>query len=566
MEHIYDQFQQAQCDADAEDLADDLIKQFGKYNVRIGLSNIHALSDRAIMEVKLKGNTRETHLRANMTDVKKKLKLPILCVQSYQYRLFIIASRKEIVYDHLPKLLRMGAYKKANQRMLLPCLVGHNVVGSLTFMDLSEQPHLLLGGSSNSGKSVGLQAAISSISYGVSPETVNFVLVDLGANDLMPFEDLPHLACPVVRSQDVAFQALKALVVEMERRKDLELTNKQEFDALPRLVLVVDEFPALFHYVENKRISNSLRDMISSLLRRGRHGKIHVVLAAQNPTYQNMKVDLGNITARIAFQCAKKNFSEVILGEGGAERLSESGDLLLKATNFSGLQQIRGAYATPEELKQLVQTIAAKWRGKRADRFAIDIHNGEGEFSPNYGKVVVQTPPDDRLLATVMLWAVGRKVVSVNQIQRNFKIGWNKAAELVNQLESMGLVGQPISKLPRCVTPFSFEDIPADMLGFLQRNGVTDEAVKLAISARDSKTTELATERLYKVRQYPIEKTPAATQNFLWDNGPSVEHAKARSTTSSKYKFRARKRELPPQEINRILERLGSDRNKRQKI
>lgn len=127
--------------------------------------------------------------------------------------------------------------------MLLPCLVGHNVVGSLTFMDLSEQPHLLLGGSSNSGKSVGLQAAISSISYGVSPETVNFVLVDLGANDLMPFEDLPHLACPVVRSQDVAFQALKALVVEMERRKDLELTNKQEFDALPRLVLVVDEFP-----------------------------------------------------------------------------------------------------------------------------------------------------------------------------------------------------------------------------------------------------------------------------------------------------------------------------------
>lgn len=80
MEHIYDQLQQAQRDADAEDLADNLTKQFGRYNVRIGLSNIHALSDRAIMEVKLKGNTREAHLRANMTDVKKKLKLSILCV------------------------------------------------------------------------------------------------------------------------------------------------------------------------------------------------------------------------------------------------------------------------------------------------------------------------------------------------------------------------------------------------------------------------------------------------------------------------------------------------------
>lgn len=405
-----------------------------------------------------------------------------------------------------------------------------------------------------------------SISYGVSPEAVNFVLVDLGANDLMPFEDLPHLACPVVRSQDVALQVLNALVVEMERRKDLELTNKQEFDALPRLVLVVDEFPALFNCAEDKRTSNALRDMVSSLLRRGRHGKIHVVLAAQNPTYQNMKVDLGNITARIAFQCAKKNFSEVILGEGGAERLSEPGDLLLKATNSNGLQQIRGAFVTSEELTQLVQKIAAKWQGKRADCLSIDIHNSERGFPPDYGKIGVQMFPDNQLLAAVVLWVIGREAVSVNLIQHTFKIGGHKATELVKQLEDMGLVGRPISKLPRHVTPISFEDIPAGMLGFLQRNGITDDAVKLAISARDSKTTELVTRQPYEVGRHPVEKTPAATQDFLRDDGPGVEHAKTSPTVSPNYKSYACRHGLPPKKLDKVLERLGSDKNKGKKF
>ena len=171
--------------------------------------------------------------------------------------------------------------------------MGYDVLGNPVVIDLAAQPHLLLGGPPNSGKSTGLQSVISSISYNVSPQEVNFVLIDLGANDLMSFGNLPHLACPVVRSQDEAIQAVAAVVAEMERRKDLELANKQEFDVLPRLVLVIDEFPALFQCARNKRTSNSLRDMISSLLQRGRHGKIHVVLAAQNPTYQKMKVDLG---------------------------------------------------------------------------------------------------------------------------------------------------------------------------------------------------------------------------------------------------------------------------------
>lgn len=136
---------------------------------------------------------------------------------------------------------------------------------------------------------------------------------------------------------------LAALNDELERRIELEYADKTSFEQLPRLVLVIDEFPALFVGLE-KAVSKTLTNVISSFLQRGGHAKIHVVLAAQNPTFQNMKVDLGNITARIAFKCAKKNFSEIILGEGGAENLLGRGDLLLRSPRFDGPQRIQGIY------------------------------------------------------------------------------------------------------------------------------------------------------------------------------------------------------------------------------
>ena len=123
--------------------------------------------------------------------------------------------------------------------------------------------------------------------------------------------------------------------------------------------MVIGEFPALFMGLE-KAVSKTLTDVISSLLQRGRHAKIHVVLSAQNPTFQNMKVDLGNITARIAFKCTKKNFSKTILGKEGAENLFGRGDLLLRSPRFDSPQGIQGIYITPEELCQMVQHIKAR--------------------------------------------------------------------------------------------------------------------------------------------------------------------------------------------------------------
>lgn len=289
--------------------------------------------------------------------------------------------------------------------------------------------------------------------------------------------------------------------------------------------MVIDEFTALFTGVD-KAMSKMLTNNVSALLQRGRHAKIHMVLAAQNPTYQNMKIDLGNITSRIAFRCAKRNFSETILGGGGAERLAAQGDLLMSAPNYDELRQIRGANITPDELSQLVQAIAAKWQGMRANQLAIgnpNIHSAnEYGLSISYGKITTQPSTADQLLAAVLVWTLGRDTISVHQIQRKCRLGWDKAAELVKRLEAMGIVEQPMSKLPRHVVPISFEDIPTEMRAFLQRNGITDNAVKLAISARAGKINELVAEQPHRTLEAEL---PTATQRLLLHDDSDVPQA-----------------------------------------
>lgn len=353
----------------ANDLKEDIIKQYGKYNVNINLTLQECQSSRFIYKVKVKGNTREAHIRANAPDVQLKLKLPLLHVVKRNFNLYLIASRKKIEHDHLPAILNNPSYQECQKKMELPYIVGYNDFDEVVTGDLVQFPHLLLGGSSGSGKSVAVQVLISTIAYNKSPSEVNLILMDVGTTDLMPFGSLPHLLYPIVRDRTDAMHKLSTLVAEMERRINLGYSDPDSFVRLPKLVLVIDEFPALFMGMADKKMSGLLISSISSILQRGRHAKIHLVLAAQNPTIQNMKVDLGNITARIAFKCAKKNFSETILGEGGAENLMGKGDLLLRFPQYDGPQRVQGVFITPEELGQVIQVSKTLYHDATVEKF-----------------------------------------------------------------------------------------------------------------------------------------------------------------------------------------------------
>lgn len=488
MEKIYDSLSKI----NAAELAEKIEKAFRRYKVNMEIINWGTSQDRVIFEVKLKGETREARLLARLSDVQLRLKLPLFQVFKQDFRIYIVASNQEILYDHLPQILHSPQYIAACQKMLLPYVVGFDTIGRLIIVDLSKSPHLLIAGATNSGKTVGLQALIIGIIYSKSPSRVNLILIDVGAANLLPFDGTPHLSCPVIRERNSACQALEKIITELERRIAIQSSDNESFKKLPRLVLVIDEFPALFIGVEDRRKVKLMTDAISALLQRGRHAKIHVVLAAQNPTMQNMKVDLGNITSRVAFKCAKKNFSETILGEGGAENLSGKGDMYFKSPEFSGLQRIQGTYITPNELSQVIQAIKAqsyrfstnKYRIKFLDDSSRDLGNDlvvNLIADSNHSK----QDAGERVLAQIVIWALGQNEVSCNAIMKTFGYGWNRARNFIQKLYEFGIVGELDAKLPRKVILQSVDEIPENVMKLLINNSISAEIISNIIGNRN---------------------------------------------------------------------------------
>lgn len=484
-----DYLEQCQLDEKAKELGERIEKGFGRYSVSISIPGFFFKSGRFIFPVKLKGNTREAHLQARMADVQLKLKIPVFQMIKRNFGIFLVASDQEIVYDHLPEVLSDSACKQKMGEMQLPYIVGYDSVGEPVIIDLCEQPHLLLGGSSNSGKTTGLQSLIVSIASSKSPRQVNFVLIDVGATNLMPFNGIPHLSCPIVRDRNTACQVLTLLKKEMEKRIELQIEDANKYEKISRLVLVVDEFSALFTGLDDKQMSKVMVDSVSSLLQRGRHAKIHVVLAAQNPTFQNMRVDLGNITARVAFKCARKNFSETILGEGGAENLAGQGDMYFKSPQYDGLRRIQGVYISPEELQKTVFRIQNPWRLMRGPdlRFIIrksDLMHDPVEDDSLTGSLPKKRNADDKKFAKVVLWVLGQDSISCNMIQKVFKLGWNRANGFIERLNSMGVVDDLDTKLPRSVIPQYIEEVPEAVMEILLHNGISLKEISDVINRR----------------------------------------------------------------------------------
>lgn len=478
-------------EAKAEEWGENIKNAYSHYNIKVSIEGWHILQDRIIFQLKLKGGTREKQVFDRAHDVQLRLKLPLFLPIISNFRIYITVSDQKIAYDHLPKVLSDNKWKEKMEKMILPYTIGHDVTGGLVVADLSQFIHLLMGGATNSGKTVGLQALIVSIAYNKSPNRVNFILIDTGATNLMPFAGIPHLSCPIVRDSKTAYKVLFSLRAELERRIELQATNSDQFKKLPRLVLVIDEFPALLAGTDDKAILRTMTSNISNLLQRGRHAKIHVVLAAQNPTIQNMKVDLGNITARIAFRCAKRNFSETILGEGGAENLLGKGDLYLTAPRCEGLQRVQGIFISPKELLQVVCCIRSKWKAVLArQKFTINKENLQQVESDCMGNsagnsLAIKMDRSAKLFAEVTLWALSQDSVSCNMISENFSVGWRRANGIIKKLNECGIVGDLDAKLPRKVLPTSVDEIPQKTMQILLDNGFSAEDVSIAIYSRD---------------------------------------------------------------------------------
>lgn len=460
----------------ASELRENIIKTFKKFGDNLTVLNWELLGARIRFKIKLKGKTRKASILAHAPEVQSRLQLSLFQVDENGIDIYIVASDQELRYSSLLDLLNDYTFNKALRKMKLPYIVGHDIIGQPLLIDLATCPHLLLGGSTNSGKTVGLQALITTIIHRNLPTTANLILIDIGARGLAIFEGIPHLACPIVQDFDTAYRTLTALKSEMERRIEIEYTDSKDFKRLPSLVLVVDELPALFSGASSKGASKQVAGILSSLLQRGRHAKIHLVLAAQNPTYQNIKIDLGNITTRIAFQCAKENFSKTILGEGGAENLRNQGSLFLKSPQHDSLKWVQGIYIKPKEIRLVTQHLKSSQYLYDMDKkfnLAVPaaplIADGGDLFSRLQPITTVSGPSEqNQLFAAVLFWAFGRDHISTNTLMLEHHIGWNRASDLVKQMEELKIVDALDGKRARRVRPKSIEDLSDGLIRFME--------------------------------------------------------------------------------------------------
>jgi S-DNA-T family DNA segregation ATPase FtsK/SpoIIIE len=326
----------------------------------------------------------------------------------------------------------------------LPLALGKDSKGDPVFCDLARMPHLLVAGATGFGKSVGLNAMLASLLMTKSPTELRLVLIDPKVVEFSGFERIPHLLAPVVTETREAANALRWAVTEMERRyqllaqagtKNLAMYNAREgANPLPAIVIVVDELADLMMMAPKQ-----IEPLILRLAQKARAAGIHLVLATQRPSVDVITgVIKANLPSRIAYRVVNRVDSQTILDRGGAEHLLGRGDMLCQLPGELELQRVHGAFISDEEVKALCDYVREQ-RGPEYDQsislVAADSHQDDGA-----------TAEDDALYDRAVAVVTTAGTCSTSALQRELRLGYNKAAKLVERLERDGVVGPPAAR------------------------------------------------------------------------------------------------------------------------
>jgi len=335
-------------------------------------------------------------------------------------------------------------------RMEIPIALGKGISGEPQLLDLVQTPHLLIAGATGSGKSVCVNSIICSILYGKSPQEVRFVLIDPKIVELKAYNDIPHLLTPVVTEPKRAFQVLQYCIEEMERRysmldytgvRDIRGYNRKAakqkltIQHLPYWVVVVDEFADLI-----ATTGKEMEAVLARLAAMARAVGIHLVLATQRPSIDVITgLIKANIPSRIAFMVAGKFDSRIIIDAVGAEKLLGQGDMLFCPAWDPVPARIQGTYLSDEEVEAITDHARTLGEPEYLDEaiFADEEEEWSGEGS--------EDPLMDKALEIVL--AAGK--ASASYLQRRLKVGYNRAARLVEEMERMGIVGPAQGSKPR---------------------------------------------------------------------------------------------------------------------
>jgi S-DNA-T family DNA segregation ATPase FtsK/SpoIIIE len=355
------------------------------------------------------------------------------------------------------RLVRLGDIYQGRPSSASPIVgwLGKDIAGHAVWTDLAKMPHVLVAGTTGSGKSGCINAILSSLLLHASPNELRLVLVDPKRVELNHYEQVPHLLTPVVTNPRLAANVLANLIGEMESRYEvmgeLRARNLVELNRarkragerpLPHVLCVIDELADLMMVAPGE-----VEDSIIRLAQKSRAVGIHLVLATQRPSTDVITGTIKvNIPARIAFAVASQVDSRVILDQGGAETLLGQGDMLFRPAGTSKLQRIQGAFVTEDEIARLTK----HWSKQGEPEFAEELL--EAKPDPADQEAERENSPDqDDLLAEAVRLVVSTQTASVSMIQRRLRVGYTRAGRLIDMLERRGVISGYEGSKPRQV-------------------------------------------------------------------------------------------------------------------
>ena len=356
-----------------------------------------------------------------------------------------IVSFKELIETET------AAYKK----MAIPVVLGKDITGEAQLLDLAKTPHLLIAGSTGSGKSVCVNSMILSILYKRSPNEVKLILIDPKVVELKLYNDIPHLLTPVITEPKKAFQAMQYCLCEMERRyalldgmgvRDITSYNHRieerniATEKLPYIVVVIDEFADLM-----ATTGKELESVVARLAAMSRAVGIHLVLATQRPSIDVITgLIKANIPTRIAFMVASKMDSRIIIDQVGAEKLLGRGDMLYASATDPFPVRIQGTFVSDNEVENVVEYVKQYGEPEYIDDEIFVEDDDDVDVGPNlFGE------GEDPLYNKALEIVIQAGKASASYIQRRLKIGYNRAARLVEDMEARGIVGPANGSKPR---------------------------------------------------------------------------------------------------------------------
>jgi DNA segregation ATPase FtsK/SpoIIIE, S-DNA-T family len=366
----------------------------------------------------------------------------------------IEVPNSEVAMVSLREVLESKSNDKPNSKLLIG--LGRDITGEAVLAELNKMPHLLVAGATGSGKSVCINGIITSILMRAKPHEVKLMMIDPKMVELNVYNGVPHLLAPVVTDAKKASQALKKVVSEMERRYELfshtgtrniegynehikrhNNENEEKQPELPYIVVIVDELADLMMVA-----SSDVEDAITRLAQMARAAGIHLIIATQRPSVDVITgVIKANIPSRIAFAVSSQTDSRTILDSGGAEKLLGRGDMLFIPVGASKPTRVQGAFLSDDEVEEVVDYVIGQQRAQYQEEMIPDeVPEGDSAASVE----------DDLYDEAVQLIAE-MQTASVSMLQRRFRIGYTRAARLIDAMEERGVVGPYEGSKPRTV-------------------------------------------------------------------------------------------------------------------